>query len=78
MTRIATTARSDERGQIYAIDSLFDLLPSFDIVVVGVPLTPDTTHLVNDRFLSRMRDGGLLVNIARGAATQRAPTVFTA
>ncbi len=66
VTRIATTARSDERGQIYAIDSLFDLLPSFDIVVVGVPLTPDTTHLVNDRFLSRMRDGGLLVNIARG------------
>jgi phosphoglycerate dehydrogenase-like enzyme len=66
VTRVATTARSDERGQIHGVDSLFDLLPAFDIVVVCVPLTPDTTHLVDDRFLSCMRDGGLLVNIARG------------
>jgi phosphoglycerate dehydrogenase-like enzyme len=72
VTRIGTTARFDERGEIYGVDSLFDLLPSFDIVVVGVPLTPETTHLVDDRFLSSMRDGSLLVNIARGRVASTA------
>ncbi|HEY5265352.1 MAG TPA: 2-hydroxyacid dehydrogenase [Acidimicrobiales bacterium] len=66
VTRVASTERVDERGTIYAIAALSDLLPEADIVVIGVPLTPSTTHLVDDSFLSRMRDHSLLVNIARG------------
>ena len=64
--RVARTARSDEHGKIYGLESLPELLPQADIVVVGVPLTTETTHLVDDAFLGRMRDGSLLVNIARG------------
>ncbi|MDJ0338764.1 2-hydroxyacid dehydrogenase [Cryobacterium sp. PH31-O1] len=64
--RVARTARSDERGAIHGFESLPELLPGADIVVVGVPLTAETTHLVDDAFLARMRDGSLLVNIARG------------
>ena len=64
--RVARTARSDERGEIHGFDSLPELLPAADIVVIGVPLTEATTHLVDDAFLARMRDGSLLVNIARG------------
>ena len=64
--RVARTARSDERGTIYGFDSLSELLPQADIVVVGVPLTSATTHLVDDAFLNQMPDGSLLVNIARG------------
>ena len=64
--RVARTARSDEHGVIYGLESLPELLPQADIVVVGVPLTSETTHLVDDAFLCRMRDGSLLVNIARG------------
>ena len=37
-----------------------------DIVVVGVPLSDATTHLVDDEFLTLMGDGSLLVNVARG------------
>lgn len=66
VVRVASRARTDERGQIHGIDELPELLPQADIVVVGVPLTPATTHLVDDAFLTRMRDGALLVNIARG------------
>ena len=66
VVRVARTARSDERGIIYGFDSLPELLPQADIVVIGVPLTTATTHLVDDAFLSQMRDGSLLVNIARG------------
>jgi phosphoglycerate dehydrogenase-like enzyme len=64
--RVARTARSDERGTIYGFESLPELLSRADIVVVGVPLTAQTTGMVDDAFLSQMRDGSLLVNIARG------------
>ncbi|TFD64167.1 2-hydroxyacid dehydrogenase [Cryobacterium ruanii] len=64
--RVARTARSDERGMIHGFEALPELLPQADIVVVGVPLTIATKHLVNDAFLGQLRDGALLVNIARG------------
>ncbi|MET4637767.1 2-hydroxyacid dehydrogenase [Mycetocola sp. 2940] len=67
VVRVATTARTDERGAIHGIDELPRLLPQADIVVVGVPLNDSTTGLVDDEFLAAMRDGALLVNIARGA-----------
>jgi phosphoglycerate dehydrogenase-like enzyme len=66
IVRVARTARSDERGVIHGIESVPELLPLADIVVIAVPLTDDTTHLVNDTFLTLMRDHSLLVNIARG------------
>ncbi|EGJ20139.1 D-isomer specific 2-hydroxyacid dehydrogenase, NAD-binding protein [Cereibacter sphaeroides WS8N] len=37
-----------------------------DIVVVAVPATPATHHLVDAAALSQMRPGAILVNIARG------------
>ncbi|TFC77594.1 hydroxyacid dehydrogenase [Cryobacterium sp. TMS1-20-1] len=64
--RVARTARTDERGTIYGFESLPELLSRADIVVVGVPLTTETTGMVDDAFLSLMPGGALLVNIARG------------
>jgi phosphoglycerate dehydrogenase-like enzyme len=66
VVRAARTERSDERGVIHGIESVQGLLPLADIVVIAVPLTDDTTHLVNDAFLTLMNDHSLLVNIARG------------
>lgn len=66
VVRVASAARDDERGRIHGIDELPALLPTADIVVIGVPLNESTTHLVDDGFLSLMPDGALLVNIARG------------
>ena len=55
------------RGEIAGMDELPDLLPSADVVVLAVPLTPQTDRMVDARFLARMSDGALLVNVARGA-----------
>jgi phosphoglycerate dehydrogenase-like enzyme len=66
VTRVASSERVDERGTIHAVAALPELLPEADIVVIGVPLTEATTNLVDDSFLSLMRDHSLLVNIARG------------
>jgi phosphoglycerate dehydrogenase-like enzyme len=65
--RVASRARTDEKGVVHGLDELATLLPAADVVVLAVPLTDATTHLVDERFLSSMRDGALLVNIARGA-----------
>lgn len=66
IVRVARTARSGGRGPIHAFDELPRLLPEADVVVIGVPLTESTRHLVDDDFLTLMKDGSLLVNIARG------------
>jgi phosphoglycerate dehydrogenase-like enzyme len=72
VVRVARTARTDEHGVIHGLDELSELLPAADIVVIGVPLSDDTRHLVDDGFLSLMRDGTLLVNIARGPVVDTA------
>ncbi|MFD4422480.1 2-hydroxyacid dehydrogenase [Agromyces sp. NPDC058484] len=66
LVRVASRARDDESGRIHGTDELPDLLPTADIVIVGVPLTDATTGLVDDAFLAALPDGALVVNIARG------------
>ncbi len=43
-----------------------ELLARSDVILVHLPLTPDTEHLVDAAFLARMRPGSLLVNVSRG------------
>ena len=64
-TDVTMAARTARPGVVATAD-VGVLLPTVDIVVLAVPLTEDTTGLVDDAFLSRMRDGALLVNVARG------------
>ncbi|MBF4570675.1 2-hydroxyacid dehydrogenase [Plantibacter sp. VKM Ac-2880] len=66
VTRVASTAREDERGTIHGIDELPALLPEAEIVIVVVPLTDGTRGLVDDAFLSALPDDALVVNVARG------------
>ena len=66
---VVRVARSPRDG-VHAIDELPDLLPAADIVVLIVPLTDQTRGLVDTAFLERMRDGALLVNLARGAVVE--------
>ncbi|WP_067823001.1 2-hydroxyacid dehydrogenase [Nocardia inohanensis] len=62
VTLVATTARAGVR----AVSELPELLPDFDAVVMMVPVTAETRHLVDAEFLARMPDGAILVNVARG------------
>ncbi len=57
---------SAARDGIHGIDELPALLPDADVVVVTLPLTPQTTGLVDATFLARLPDDALLVNVARG------------
>lgn len=62
---VAAVARRARPG-VHDVDELPGLLPEADIVVLLLPLTEATTGLVDATFLSRIRDGGLLVNAGRG------------
>ncbi|MEV4424430.1 2-hydroxyacid dehydrogenase [Streptomyces sp. R-07] len=66
VARVARSARTTERGPVHALTDLPALLPEADVVVLSTPLTPATTHLADAGFLGRMKDGALLVNVARG------------
>jgi phosphoglycerate dehydrogenase-like enzyme len=55
------------RTGVHARAELPELLPSADVVVIAVPLDDSTRGMVDADFLARMRDGTVLVNVARGA-----------
>ncbi|MFF4243516.1 2-hydroxyacid dehydrogenase [Streptomyces sp. NPDC001822] len=65
--RVAGRARWAEHGPVHSASALADLLPKADVVILSVPLTAETHHLVDAGFLAAMKDGSLLVNMARGA-----------
>ncbi|MBB2903594.1 phosphoglycerate dehydrogenase-like enzyme [Kineococcus radiotolerans] len=60
--RVASTARDGVHGP----QALPHLLPQADVVVLAVPATARTYHLMDERALALMRTGALLVNVARG------------
>lgn len=62
VVRVARTARDGVHG----FDALPALVPRADVVVLIVPITEETRGMVDAEFLARMRDGSLLVNVARG------------
>ena len=49
------------------LDDLDSLLPTSDVVVVALPLTPETEGLFDDRRLRLLPAHAWLVNVARGA-----------
>jgi phosphoglycerate dehydrogenase-like enzyme len=51
------------------------VLGESDYVVIAVPLTPETRHMIGERELRSMRPGAVLVNIARGAVVDEAALV---
>lgn len=52
---------------ILPLDQFDDVLIKSDIVILTLPLTEQTKHLINDNKLRLLNDGAVLVNISRGA-----------
>ncbi|MFF8781307.1 2-hydroxyacid dehydrogenase [Streptomyces sp. NPDC015140] len=66
VVRVARSARTTARGPVHPLTDLPALLPEADVVILSTPLTETTRGLVDAEFLARMKDGALLVNVARG------------
>lgn len=61
--------------RIWPLDRLDEVLAQTDILVLTLPLTPQTRGLVDGRRLGLLKPGALLVNISRGAVADEAAVV---
>ncbi|HJF40325.1 MAG TPA: hypothetical protein K8V91_05310 [[Clostridium] spiroforme] len=54
-------------NKILSLKMLASILPITDVLILTLPLTEKTKHLINDEMLKLMKQNGIIVNIARGA-----------
>ncbi len=80
--RIIATRRSASAGAsdpdadlLVPADKLGDLLAASDYVVVSVPATAQTQHLIGANELRMMRRDAFLINISRGSAIDEAALI---
>jgi phosphoglycerate dehydrogenase-like enzyme len=64
--RVAYAARRESEMPNAEAMSLDRLLVTSDVVSLHVPLTPETTHLIDRKSLARMKRSAYLVNTSRG------------
>jgi phosphoglycerate dehydrogenase-like enzyme len=74
--RVIGTRRSSREGPDFVqyvglSDELFRLAAEADFIVNALPLTPETTGLLDGKFFSAAKRGAFLINVGRG------PTVVT-
>ena len=64
LLRVARSSRTDP--PVRAVAELDSLLPEADVIVLILPLTPESRGLIGANQFGLMRQGALLVNAARG------------
>lgn len=65
---VRRTPTGDEPAdEVLTPDRLLGAVPGADVVVLAAPATSTTTRLADAAFLAAMKEGSMLVNIARGA-----------
>ncbi|SLN20769.1 Glycerate dehydrogenase [Aquimixticola soesokkakensis] len=55
--------------------TLQEVLSCADIVLIAVPATPDTRHLIGSAEIAQMKPSSLLINIARGDIVEEAALI---
>ncbi len=80
--RVLATRRGAHAGesdpdvdQLYDMEQVYELLGQSDYVVLSVPLTPATEHLIGEAELHAMKHTAYLVNIARGRVIDEAALI---
>jgi phosphoglycerate dehydrogenase-like enzyme len=53
--------------KVVGVNEWYDLLPHADFVVLALPLTAESTTIINSDVLRSMRRSAYLINVARGA-----------
>lgn len=77
MRRAATPATAADGGpdESYGPDHLGAMLAACDYVVLSVPLTSATFHMIDEAAFGAMKPGAILVNVARGPVVDEAALI---
>lgn len=68
VTGIDPVVRKHENFSVIChTDEINEVISNADIVILTLPLTEETRGMINEEVISYMKDGAVLVNIARGA-----------
>ena len=51
---------------VFGLDRLEDMLPQIDYLILALPLTDETRHLMDRRKFARLQTGCYLINVGRG------------
>jgi phosphoglycerate dehydrogenase-like enzyme len=65
----------DQPDRLYSPDQLTGILPECDYVVLTVPYTSATHHLIDRRALRVMKPTAVLINVARGSVVDEAALI---
>jgi len=66
LTVVASRARVEDGVTVHGVDELPDLLPTAEILILTLPGTDATRHIIDDAALSALPDDALVVNVGRG------------
>lgn len=56
----------DDNIKVYLMSKLDELLPKTDILFLSLPLTDDTRGLIDEKRLSMLPKGAIIINVSRG------------
>lgn len=66
---------TDHLLPVYTSESLPDLLPLADLIVVAVPLLPSTRHLLSIAEFAVMKSNAVLIDVSRGGVVDESALV---
>ncbi len=68
--------RHEEEARKLSHVPLDVLLALSDFVLLSVPLSPDTRHLIDEKALAKMKPGSFLINVGRGSVVDEQAVAF--
>lgn len=69
---VSASGRAEGFDEMYKSQSLAVAAENCDIMILSVPLNAQTRHMVSSEILGKLRDGAVVVNIARGDVVDNA------
>jgi phosphoglycerate dehydrogenase-like enzyme len=76
LRRRASLSENDGIAErIYTPDQLHELLAASDYVLMAMPSTPETRHMIGAAELRAMKDSAILINLGRGSSVDEAALV---
>ena len=75
LRRRPQTGRDEIAERIYASNQLHELLAASDYVLMAMPSTPETRHMMGAAEFRAMQESAVLINLGRGSAVDEAALV---